>query len=209
MVGARHFRGAPRARRLRRIRRTPGIPRLRPGDRGGRHLLRRGRKPRADERRNVWLHRGRPGVLFAFARHGLLPRALGRVHPKTSTPPVAILACAALAAVLALTGSFVELAVLSTPRVCGIVHRCLRCGVVARTPQRRARGCAAQFPLAPSGDGAGRGHHAVAHRRGLACRNHRPFGLGRRQCSCASAAEPDCRAERNLSASDSVSSHRL
>jgi basic amino acid/polyamine antiporter, APA family len=55
-----------------------------------------------------------PRILFAFARNGLLPRPLGRVHPQTHAPYVAILCYAALALVLALTGSFVELAVLAT-----------------------------------------------------------------------------------------------
>jgi amino acid transporter len=53
-------------------------------------------------------------MLFAFARDGLLPRALGLIYPRTQTPYVAILAYAALAMVLALTGTFAELAVLAT-----------------------------------------------------------------------------------------------
>ncbi len=57
---------------------------------------------------------GTPRVLFAFARDGLLPRVLGRVHPRSHTPHVAILSYAALAIALALTGTFAELAVLST-----------------------------------------------------------------------------------------------
>ncbi|MGH8317424.1 MAG: APC family permease [Steroidobacteraceae bacterium] len=57
---------------------------------------------------------GTPRMLFAFARDGLLPRVLGRVHPRTHTPYVAILSYAALAMILALTGSFAELAVLAT-----------------------------------------------------------------------------------------------
>jgi amino acid transporter len=56
---------------------------------------------------------GSPRLLFAFARDGLLPRALGRVHPRSHAPHVAILGYAALASVLALTGTFAELAVLS------------------------------------------------------------------------------------------------
>ena len=57
---------------------------------------------------------GTPRVLFAFARDGLMPRVLGRVHPRTRSPYVAILAYATAAVVLALTGTFAELAVLST-----------------------------------------------------------------------------------------------
>ncbi len=57
---------------------------------------------------------GSPRMLFAFARDGLLPRALGLVYPRTQTPYVAILAYAGLAIVLALTGTFAELAVLAT-----------------------------------------------------------------------------------------------
>lgn len=54
-----------------------------------------------------------PRTLFALARDGFLPRVLGRVHPKSHTPYVAILCYAALAMGLALTGTFAELAVLS------------------------------------------------------------------------------------------------
>jgi len=57
---------------------------------------------------------GTPRVLFAFARDGLMPRVLGRVHPRTRAPHVAILSYAACAIVLAMTGTFAELAVLST-----------------------------------------------------------------------------------------------
>jgi len=57
---------------------------------------------------------GSPRQLFAFARDGLLPRVLGRIHPRSRAPHVAILCYAGLAAVLALTGTFAELAVLAT-----------------------------------------------------------------------------------------------
>lgn len=55
-----------------------------------------------------------PRVIFAFARDGMLPRVLGRLHPRSHTPNVAIVCYAALAVGLALTGTFAELAVLST-----------------------------------------------------------------------------------------------
>jgi amino acid transporter len=57
---------------------------------------------------------GGPRMLFAFARDGLLPAALGRVHPRSHAPHVAIICHALIAIVLALTGTFAELAVLST-----------------------------------------------------------------------------------------------
>jgi amino acid transporter len=56
---------------------------------------------------------GSPRILFAFARDGLLPRALGKVHQRSRAPHVAIACYATLAIVLALTGTFSELAILS------------------------------------------------------------------------------------------------
>jgi amino acid transporter len=56
---------------------------------------------------------GSPRILFAFARDGRLFRVFGLVHPRTHAPHVAILAYAALAMVLALSGTFAELAALS------------------------------------------------------------------------------------------------
>lgn len=57
---------------------------------------------------------GSPRQLFALARDGLMPGALGRLHRRSHAPHVAILCYAALAIILGLTGSFAELAVLST-----------------------------------------------------------------------------------------------
>jgi basic amino acid/polyamine antiporter, APA family len=57
---------------------------------------------------------GSPRMLFAFARDRMLPRVLGRVHDRSHAPHVAILCYAAIAIGLALSGTFAELAVLST-----------------------------------------------------------------------------------------------
>jgi len=57
---------------------------------------------------------GSPRILFAFGRDGFFPRALGRVHPRTHVPHLAILSYAGVAIVLGLSGSFAELAVLAT-----------------------------------------------------------------------------------------------
>jgi basic amino acid/polyamine antiporter, APA family len=56
---------------------------------------------------------GTPRLLFAFARDGLLPAVLGRLHARTHAPYVAIICYAGIAAVLALTGTFSELVVLA------------------------------------------------------------------------------------------------
>lgn len=65
----------------------------------------------------IWLGSdllGAPRVLFAFARDGLLPSPLGKVHARFRTPYVAILTHFVLAVALALTGTFEKLAILST-----------------------------------------------------------------------------------------------
>ncbi len=52
-------------------------------------------------------------MLFALAEHGELPAAFGRIHPRYRTPAHAIVFTSVVAVVLALTGSFVKLAVVS------------------------------------------------------------------------------------------------
>ena len=76
---------------------------------------------------------GSPRQLFALARDGLLPHALGRVHPRSHAPHIAILTYATLAIVLALTGTFAELAVLSTLAMAPIyIVGCMAAWVLAR-----------------------------------------------------------------------------
>ncbi|HET6616945.1 MAG TPA: amino acid permease [Gemmatimonadota bacterium] len=54
-----------------------------------------------------------PRYLFALAEDGFGPRALARVHPRWRTPYVAIIVQSTIALILALSGSFVQLAMLS------------------------------------------------------------------------------------------------
>jgi len=76
---------------------------------------------------------GSPRILFAFARDGLLPAALGRVHRRTHVPHVAILCYAALIIALALSGTFVELAVLSILGFAGLyISGCAATWLLAR-----------------------------------------------------------------------------
>ena len=78
---------------------------------------------------------GSPRMLFAFARDGLLFRPLGLVHSRTRAPYVAIAVYAAVALVLALTGTFSELAVLAAMGTAALY----------------AAGCAAAWVLARRG----------------------------------------------------------
>ena len=54
-----------------------------------------------------------PRLLFSFARAGLAPQALGRLTTRSRAPALAIILHAGLAALLAMSGGFTELAVLS------------------------------------------------------------------------------------------------
>lgn len=54
-----------------------------------------------------------PRYVYALARDGYGPSVLGRVHPRYNTPAAAIVALSAVALVLSLTGTFVQLAMLS------------------------------------------------------------------------------------------------
>ncbi|MDH3906119.1 MAG: APC family permease [Gammaproteobacteria bacterium] len=55
-----------------------------------------------------------PRLIFALAENKLLPAWFGNVHPKYATPDNSIMVMGGLALVMALTGSFVELAVASS-----------------------------------------------------------------------------------------------
>jgi len=61
-----------------------------------------------------------PRVLFAAARDGFLPAVLAAVHPRTHAPATAIIVHLSIATALALTGTFIELAALSTLATVGI-----------------------------------------------------------------------------------------
>jgi amino acid transporter len=54
-----------------------------------------------------------PRCLYVLAHDGYLPRILAWVHPTTRTPLVAIVGTAVVTLVIALSGSFIELAVIS------------------------------------------------------------------------------------------------
>ena len=56
---------------------------------------------------------GNSRLLYALGRDGLLPKSLGAVHPSTRVPHVAVIVHVAVALVLALSGDFATLALVS------------------------------------------------------------------------------------------------
>lgn len=90
---------------------------------------------------------GSPRQLFAFARDGLLPRVLGRIHDRSHAPYVAILCYAAIAAALALSGSFAALATLAALNTAAVYV--LACAAAWRLARRgiALAGAPLQFPL--------------------------------------------------------------
>jgi amino acid transporter len=56
---------------------------------------------------------GSPRTLFAFARDGVLPSVVARVHPRFHTPYVAIVLHAVIVATVSISSSFTQLAVLA------------------------------------------------------------------------------------------------
>ncbi len=67
-----------------------------------------------------------PRILFAFGRDRFLPKAFAHVHPRFRTPDVAIVTYCAIAAVLSLSSTFQQLAILSNVAV--LVLYFLSCG---------------------------------------------------------------------------------
>ena len=55
-----------------------------------------------------------PRILFAGAKDGLMPKVLGKVHPKFFTPYVAVSFYAALGFLFAVSGGFKQLAIIAT-----------------------------------------------------------------------------------------------
>jgi len=65
-----------------------------------------------------------PRTLFALAADGYLPRALARVHPEYRTPHIAIGVEAVIVALLALSGTYVKLAVLANVTILLVYLAC-------------------------------------------------------------------------------------
>ena len=74
-----------------------------------------------------------PRILYALAHEGYLPRFLAWVHPTRRTPVPAIVISSTIACILALSGSYVELAVMSVvARFAQYIPTCMAVSVLRR-----------------------------------------------------------------------------
>ncbi len=90
-----------------------------------------------------------PRYLHALAMDGYGPRVLAAIHPRFRTPVPAILTVGALSLVLALSGSFVQLALLSVvARLCAYIGTALSVLVLRR--RHGEREAALQLPGGPA-----------------------------------------------------------
>lgn len=90
-----------------------------------------------------------PRYLLALAADGYGPRALAAIHPRFRTPVIAILAIGLVSLALALSGSFVQLALLSVvSRLCTYLGTAVSVLVLRRRHGDRAE--ALQLPGGPS-----------------------------------------------------------
>lgn len=89
---------------------------------------------------------GSSRLLFAFARDGTLPSGLATVHPRFRTPTVAIVLHAVIACALALSGTFVQLAILSTVALVVIYLACCAAAWVLKRRDVHADGAPFVIP---------------------------------------------------------------
>ena len=82
-------------------------------------------------------------MLFALAEHGELPAFFGRIHPRYRTPANAVLFTSAVAVLLALSGSWTKLAVVSA-----VTRLVTYVGVSAATLRLRSPTFAGRVPAA-------------------------------------------------------------
>lgn len=91
---------------------------------------------------------GSPRALFALGRNGLLPQAFARVHPRFQTPHVAVAAYGLVVALIAISSSFTQLALLTN--VAGL-SLYLLCVAASYELQRRDVRMAGQPFVLPGG----------------------------------------------------------
>ena len=88
-----------------------------------------------------------PRLVFSMAENRMLPNWFGRVHPRFATPDRCIILTGAMALVLALTGSFVKLAIASSVvRLLGYIVCILSLPAIRRQASSALRSSAFRLP---------------------------------------------------------------
>jgi APA family basic amino acid/polyamine antiporter len=83
---------------------------------------------------------GSPRTLFAFARAGVLPPAVGRIHPHFRTPYIAIVLYACIVAAVSISSSFRQLAVLANVAALTLYLMCVTASFELQRRDVRADG---------------------------------------------------------------------
>ena len=92
---------------------------------------------------------GSPRALYAFARDGVLPAALARVHVRFHTPYVAIVVYAMIVASVAVSSSFTQLAVLANVAALTLYLTCVAAAYDLQRRDVRAGGAPFVIPGGP------------------------------------------------------------
>src|SRR5262249_10567754 len=83
---------------------------------------------------------GSPRALYAFARDGVLPSALARIHPRFHTPYVAVAVYACLVGALAVSSSFTQLAIIANVAALSLYLACVTAAYELQRRNVRANG---------------------------------------------------------------------
>jgi APA family basic amino acid/polyamine antiporter len=83
---------------------------------------------------------GSPRTLFAFARDGVLPSAVARIHPRFRTPYIAIIVHACIVATVSISSSFTQLAVLANVAALTLYLMCVSASYELQRRDVRAEG---------------------------------------------------------------------
>jgi basic amino acid/polyamine antiporter, APA family len=92
---------------------------------------------------------GSPRALYAFARDGVLPEAVARIHLRFHTPYVAIVVYACLVAAVAISSSFTQLAILANVAALTLYLMCVAASFELQRRGVRSGGAPFALPAGP------------------------------------------------------------